>query len=87
VGANIGTIVIMISKDFLILIGISIALAIPIAYLFMDKWLQNFAYQTEISYITFVSAALMAILITLATISFHTIKSAISNPVKALREE
>ena len=87
VGANIGTIVFMISKDFLILIGISIVLAIPIAYIFMDKWLQNFAYQTEINYITFVSAALLAIFITLSTISFHTIKAAISNPVKALREE
>ena len=77
----------MISNDFLILIGISIVLAIPVAYIFMDKWLQNFAYQTEIRYITFVSAALLAIFITLATISFHTVKAAISNPVKALREE
>lgn len=87
VGASIGTIVFMISKDFLILIAISIAIAIPVAYLFMNKWLQNFSYQTEINYITFISAALLAIFITLATISFHTIKAAVSNPVKALREE
>ena len=87
VGANIGSIVFMISKDFLILIAISIVIAFPVAYLFMNKWLQNFSYQTEINYITFISAALVAIFITLATISFHTIKAAVSNPVKALREE
>ena len=77
----------MISKDFLILIAISIVIAVPVAYLFMNKWLQNFAYQTDINYMTFISAALVAIFITLATISFHTIKAAVSNPVKALREE
>jgi putative ABC transport system permease protein len=87
VGANVGSIVMMISKDFLLLILISIFFAIPVAYYFMIQWLQNFAYRTEISYITFISAAVLAILITLATISFHTIKAAVANPVEALREE
>jgi putative ABC transport system permease protein len=87
VGAKISTIVFMISKDFLVLICISILLAVPVAYYFMDKWLHNFAYQAEIKYTTFILAGLVAIVITLATISFHTIKAAVSNPVNALREE
>jgi putative ABC transport system permease protein len=86
-GASVGNIVFMISKDFIILIFIAILISIPFAYYFMNLWLQNFAYQTEISFITFSLAAIIAILITLATISFHTIRASLSNPVHALREE
>lgn len=86
-GASIGNIVIMISKDFIILIVISIVISIPAAYYFINQWLQNFAYQVEISYMTFIMAAILALLITFITIGFHTIRAAIANPVNALREE
>jgi putative ABC transport system permease protein len=87
VGASVKSIVIMISKDFLILVLISVLIAIPLAYYFMDKWLENFAYQTNINYVTFIFAAILALIITITTISFHTVKAAISNPAIALREE
>ncbi len=87
IGASVGNIVIMISKDFLVLIVISIIISIPAAYYFMKQWLQNFAYQVEISYLTFLLAAILALLITFITIGFHTIRAALANPVNALREE
>lgn len=87
VGANVHEIIFLVSKDFLKLIMISIVLAVPVAYFFMAKWLENFAYQTKISYISFIMASLAAIIIALITISFHTTAAALSNPVDALKEE
>ena len=86
-GASVGNIVVMISKDFLILIVISIIISIPAAYYFMNQWLQNFAYQVEINYLTFLMAAMLALVITFITIGFHTFRAAVANPVNALREE
>lgn len=86
-GASVGNIVAMISKDFILLIVIAIILAFPVAWYFMRNWLQNFAYRTEMSYLTFILAALMALIITYLTIGYHTIKAAIANPVNSLREE
>ena len=59
----------------------------PLAYLAMNKWLQNFAYRVEINIWTFALSALMVLLIALATISFQAVKAAISNPVDSLRYE
>lgn len=87
VGAGMGQIVFMISKDFLILIIISIALSIPLAYYFIKDWLQQFAYRTEIHSMTFLSAALLALVITFLTIAFHTFRAASANPANSLREE
>ena len=86
-GASAFNILSMISKDFLLLIMISIILAVPAAWYFMDHWLQNFAYNAGMDYITYISAAALAIIITLITISFHTLKASFSNPANALREE
>jgi len=86
-GASVSGIVQLLSKDFFKLIGIAIVIASPVAWYFMNDWLQNFAYRINISWSVFVLAAAMALLIALLTISFQAIKAAISNPVKSLRTE
>jgi putative ABC transport system permease protein len=87
IGASAVDVVIMISRDFLVLIIIAIFIAYPLAYLFIKNWLQNFAYQTEIKYLTFLLAALFALAITFITISYHTFRVANINPARSLREE
>jgi putative ABC transport system permease protein len=86
-GASVSSIVSMLSKDFLKLIIISAIIAFPLAWLGMNKWLENFAYRTNISWWIFLLAGLIAAFIALATISFQAIKAAVSNPVKTLRSE
>jgi ABC-type antimicrobial peptide transport system permease subunit len=86
-GASAVGIVSMLSKDFLILVIISLVIASPIAYYFMHVWLQDFAYRIGISPWTFLLSGLAAILIALATVSFQAIKAALANPVKSLRSE
>jgi len=86
-GAGIGSIVALLSKDFLKLVGISALLAFPIAWYFMMNWLQDFAYRINMSWWVFLIAGIGAALIALITISFQAIKAAIANPVKSLRTE
>lgn len=86
-GADVMNIITIISGNFIKPVFISIIIAMPLAWLFMNKWLQDFAYRTTISVWIFVLAALIALLIAVATVSFHAIKAAIANPVKSLRTE
>jgi len=86
-GASVGGITTMLSKDFVKLVIISIIIATPIAYWAMTKWLQDFAYRISISWWMIAIAGLAAIVIALLTISFQSIKAALMNPVKALRTE
>jgi putative ABC transport system permease protein len=87
VGASIFNIWKMISRDFVLLVFLSCFIAIPIAYYTLSSWLQGFEYRTDFSWWIFVAAGSGAIAITLITVSFHAIKSAIVNPVKSLRSE
>jgi ABC-type antimicrobial peptide transport system permease subunit len=75
------------SGDFLLLVMISILIATPTAYYFMYNWLENYQYRTELSWWVFATAGLGAIIITLFTVSYQSIKTALSNPVKSLRTE
>jgi putative ABC transport system permease protein len=84
-GANIYGVVVLLSKDFLKLVLAAVIIASPLAYYLMNKWLQNFAYQTSITWQVFVLTAIVAILIAFITISFQAIKAAVANPVKALK--
>ncbi|WP_208644802.1 ABC transporter permease [Mucilaginibacter kameinonensis] len=68
-------------------IKLAIAIAAPLAWYFMHKWLQNFAYKIDITWWVFVLAGGMAILIAFITISFQAVKAALTNPVKSLRSE
>lgn len=86
-GATVGNITQMLSKDFLKLILIAALIAFPIAGWAMYKWLQNFAYRVDIQWWVFLLAAVIALLIALITISFQAIKAAVANPVKSLRTE
>jgi putative ABC transport system permease protein len=86
-GASMSSIVTLLSKDFLKLIVIALAIASPVASYFMNKWLQSFAYRIDIGWTVFAIAGLFVIVITLITISFQTIRAATANPVKSLRTE
>jgi putative ABC transport system permease protein len=86
-GANENTILQLISRDFLILVGIGIVIAVPVAYLFMHKWLENYVYRTDISALVLVLAAVLTVVITFATISFKAYQAAVMNPARALKTE
>jgi len=77
----------MLTRDFLLLVLISIVIASPLAWIFMNKWLQGFAYKVSISWWMLLAAGFGAVLIAFATISFQSIKAALANPVKSLRSE
>lgn len=86
-GANISSITFLISKNFLLLVGISILIAMPLAWYAGNHWLQNFAFRISINGWLFAAAALIVLLIALITVSFQAIKAAIANPVRSLRTE
>jgi putative ABC transport system permease protein len=77
----------LLSKEFLLWVTISIILASPVAWYAMNKWLQNFAYHTQINWWVFVTAGLAAISVALLTVSWQSYRSASRNPVEALRYE
>jgi ABC-type antimicrobial peptide transport system permease subunit len=86
-GASVFNLWRLLSKDFLILVLLSCAIAIPVGWYFMNEWLKNYKYRTSINVEVFVAVVLVAIVITLLTVSFQAIKAAIANPVKSLRTE
>jgi len=86
-GATASNIVYLFSKEFIILISIAFVIASPIAWYFMNQWLQDYVYRINISWWVFAAGGLAAIIIALVTISFQAIKAAIANPVKSLRSE
>ncbi len=86
-GASVGSIVALISKDFVKLVSIAIVIASPLAWWIMNKWLQDFAYRIHINWVIFAITTVIALGIALATISFQAIKAALTNPVKSLRAE
>ena len=86
-GAGVGNLVILLSRDFLLLVGIAAVLAVPLAWWLMQNWVTDFAYRADISVWIFIIAALSAMLIALITISSQAIRAAVSNPVSSLRSE
>lgn len=86
-GASVTGVTALLSKDFLKLVMISFAVATPIAYMAMYKWLLGYTYRISISIWVFVLAALITIVISLVTVSFQAVKAALANPVKSLRSE
>jgi putative ABC transport system permease protein len=87
VGASVFNLWKMLSKDFVMLVAISCLIAIPIAYYFLDTWLKQYEYRTEISWWIFAVTSLTALLITLMTVSFQAVKAALMKPVNSLRSE
>ena len=86
-GASVPNVVALLSKDFLKLTLVASIIAFPVAWYFMNKWLEDFAYRINISWTIFIIAALCTLMVALLTVSFQAIKAAISNPVKSLRTE
>lgn len=86
-GASVPDIVSLLSKDFLLLVCISIIIAAPLAWWGIHKWLEDFAYRIDIGWTAFAIAGAAALLIALITVSFQAIRAAIANPVKSLRTE
>lgn len=86
-GASIPNLWRLLSTEFMILVAVSCIVATPIAYYYLHNWLTNYDYRISISWMVFVIAAVIALLITVVTVSFQAIKAALSNPVKSLRTE
>jgi putative ABC transport system permease protein len=86
-GASVGGILGLMTRDFLKLVVLSILVASPLAWWMMNKWLQDFAYRTSISWTVFAMATGAALVTAVATISVQALKSAMANPVKSLRTE
>ncbi|AYB29141.1 ABC transporter permease [Chryseolinea soli] len=86
-GANMASIVQLLSSDFIKLVLVAIVLAMPIAWWSSNRWLQDFAYKIDLDWWMFATAGAVTVLIALVTVSYHSIKAAIMNPVKSLRTE
>jgi putative ABC transport system permease protein len=86
-GARVSGIVGLLSRDFTILVGIAALIAFPAAWWAMYKWLETFAYRTEISWWIFLVAGAVALAIALLTVSIQTVRAALANPIKSLRSE
>jgi putative ABC transport system permease protein len=87
VGASLYNVWSMLTKDFVVLIVISFFISIPIAYYYLNHWLQQYEYRTEISWWIFAVTGIGSLIITLMTVSFQSIKAAMMNPVNSLRSE
>lgn len=86
-GASFFSIVYLLSRNFTKLILIAVAIAVPVSWLAIDNWLKGFAYRIDISWVIFLAASIVALLIALFTVSYESIKAAVANPVKSLRSE
>jgi ABC-type antimicrobial peptide transport system permease subunit len=86
-GASVFNLWKLLSKDFVLLVFISLLIASPLAFYFMHQWLQSYDYRSDISWWIFAAAGIGSLLVTILTVSFQAIKAAIANPVKSLRTE
>lgn len=86
-GASTLRIMLLLNKQFIGWIGIAFVIAVPIAWLCLNRWLEHFAYHTEISVLHFLLGGISVLFITLLTVSWHTYKAASGNPVDSLKTE
>jgi putative ABC transport system permease protein len=86
-GADVGRIVLLLSKDFVLLVIVASLVAFPLAWWGLNKWLQDFMYRIDVPWLAFIAAAVLALVVAVATVSFQAIKAALMNPVKSLRTE
>ncbi|HBU77069.1 MAG TPA: ABC transporter permease, partial [Muricauda sp.] len=87
VGASISSVALLLTKDFLKLVGLAFIIATPISWYFLNEWLQDYASHVSLSPLFFVAAGLTATLIAFITVGSRTVKAASANPVKSLRDE
>lgn len=86
-GASVSSLFTLLSKEFVVLVAIALVIASPVAWYAMNKWLLNYNYHIEISWWVFLLSGFIALLITLATVSFQSLKAALMNPIRSLRSE
>jgi putative ABC transport system permease protein len=86
-GADVSRIVVLLSKDFVVLVIVASLVAFPLAWWGLNNWLRDFAYRIDVPWIAFLGAAALSLFVALATVSFQAIKAALMNPVKSLRTE
>jgi putative ABC transport system permease protein len=86
-GANVSSITLLISKNFLTLVAIAILIAAPLAWFAGNKWLENFAFRIPVHWYIFIATAIVTGLIALCTVGYHSVKASLSNPVESLRSE
>ena len=86
-GASVNNVVTILSKDFVKLVIVALLIAIPLAWMSSNKWLQNYPYRISLNWQIFAAAGALVIFIALVTVSFQAIKTALANPVKSLRTE
>jgi putative ABC transport system permease protein len=86
-GASVWELWKLLSKDFVVLVAISLVIAIPVAWYYMNNWLMRYDYRTSMSWWVFALPALEAMEITLLTVSYQSIKAARANPAKSMRTE
>jgi putative ABC transport system permease protein len=86
-GASVNNVVTILSKDFIKLVMLALLIAMPLAWLSADKWLQNYPYRISLSWQMFAAAGALVVFIALATVSFQAVRAAMTNPVKSLRTE
>ena len=86
-GANLGSITLLVAKNFLQLVGLAIVIAVPLAWWAGNKWLQDFAFRIPVQAYVFIATAIVTSLISLCTVGYHALKAALMNPVKSLRTE
>lgn len=89
VGASINSLIVLVSREFFILVGIGMIIAFPAAWYFTQSWLRNFAYRIELQgeWPTFIFSAFLAIAVTAVTVGYYVLRAAVANPVKSLRDE
>jgi len=86
-GATIGSVLVLVSKEFLLLVGLAFLIAVPVTWWAMSQWLHEFAYRTPVSWWIFPLAGVAALVIAILTISFQAAKAALANPINSLRSE
>ncbi len=86
-GASVSQVFLLLTKDFIILVIISCVIASPVAFYFLQNWLLQYSYRIQIGPGVFILASVIAIVITVATISFQAIKAALMTPAKSIRTE
>lgn len=86
-GANVSQLVPLITRNFIALVGLSCLIAFPVAWYFMNNWLKIFPYNTGLTAMPFLLSAITVLVITSLTVTFHTLRAAVANPVKALRAD
>lgn len=86
-GASVMSVTTLLSREFLLLVGLGVMLATPVSWYLMHNWLSGFAYHVNLSAWVFITAGLLALMIALATVSFQSVKAALANPVQSLKSE